>query len=254
ISIVFSGLSTGGFSPVKNLQLFGSNALNLIVAVMITGGISFYIHHSIFFKKFSNLKSEELLIFLIIIFLFSILFFIYSGLDYFTSLFHVTSATTATGFSFLDLNNLQQPLKVLLMMLMFIGGSSFSTSGGIKIYRILIFFKSIGYTIRKKLGYEDKLLVEGREVSDNEILLHLINVFLSIILVFICSFIFSLYGHNFLDSVFECVSAFSNAGLSTGIVSIHLNFIEKLLLILLMGIGRVEAIVFFIAIFRVKNK
>ncbi|MEM5875061.1 MAG: potassium transporter TrkG [Candidatus Aenigmatarchaeota archaeon] len=254
ISIVFSGLSTGGFSPIKELSLLDNRALVLIILIMITGGTSFYIHHSIVFRKFKNLKSEELLTFLLIVFLSSLFFFKCSGLDYFASLFHVTSAATATGFSFLDLRALQQPLKVFLIMLMFIGGSSFSTSGGIKVYRLLVFFRSIGYVIRKKLGYEDKCLIEGREISDNEIILHLLNVILSFILVFIFAFLLSFYGHDFVDSIFECVSAFSNVGLSAGIVNIDLSLIEKTFLILLMGIGRVEAIIFLIAIIKINNK
>ncbi|MEM5832135.1 MAG: potassium transporter TrkG [Candidatus Aenigmatarchaeota archaeon] len=252
LSIVFSGISTGGFSPIENLASLGNRVLFLLMFIMISGGISFYIHHSLFFRKFKNLISLELLTFLLVILFSSIFLFLYIP-DYFTSLFSIVSVSTTTGFSLIDFSKLQQPLKLFLAMLMFIGGSSFSTSGGIKVYRILILFKSTGYAIRKKLGYEDKCTFEGREMSDNEILLHLLNILLSFILIFSSAFIFSLHGHDFIDSIFECISAFSNTGLSLNSIN-DLGFVEKTTLVILMGIGRVELIIFLIAIFRIKNK
>lgn len=253
LSIVFSSLSTGGFSPVSNLSVLGTKTLILITIMMLIGGISFYVHHSLFLVRFKKMFSEELIVFILIIFLSSVFIFKIYGINLLSSFFHVTSASSATGFSFIDISTLPQSLKIFLTMLMFIGGSSFSTSGGIKIYRLLLVFKSIGYSIAKKLNYSAKCKIDNREVDDNEIMLHLVNVIATFVFIFVSSFIFTLFGYDFIDSIFECTSAMSNVGLSTGIVNIELDSLLKVILILLMGIGRVEVICFLISIFRSKQ-
>ncbi|HZL22490.1 MAG TPA: potassium transporter TrkG [Nitrososphaeraceae archaeon] len=61
-------------------------------------------------------------------------------------MFHVISASTTTGFQFIDLSHISTSGKILLIVLMLIGGTAFSTAGGIKIARIiLIFHKLINY-------------------------------------------------------------------------------------------------------------
>jgi trk system potassium uptake protein TrkH len=57
------------------------------------------------------------------------------------SAFHVISAATTTGFQFIDLSNLSVQGKIELIIIMLIGGTAFSTAGGIKIARIIIIFK-----------------------------------------------------------------------------------------------------------------
>src|SRR3982751_5873280 len=49
------------------------------------------------------------------------------------SAFHVISASTTTGFQFIDLSNLSAQGKAELIIIMLIGGTAFSTAGGIKI-------------------------------------------------------------------------------------------------------------------------
>jgi len=253
-SLVFSSLSSGGFSPVKDIGMLGDKVLVVLIIAMITGATSFYIHHSLFFRKFKNLLSEEFLLFLFIIFLSSFLFFKMIRLDIFTCVFHVVSAITTTGFSFLDFSNLGEPIKLFLTLLMFIGGCSFSTSSGIKVYRLLLLFKSVVYIIKKKLGYETKCAIDKTEVGEVDIAIHMHTILLSLMVVFISSYLFCFLGYNFVDSLFECVSAFSNVGFSIGIVGIRLGIVEKIVLILLMGIGRVEIMVFLISLFYGKEK
>ena len=58
-------------------------------------------------------------------------------------MFHVISASTTTGFQFLTLSNLSLYGKILLIVLMLIGGPAFSTAGGIKIARLMLIFEKI---------------------------------------------------------------------------------------------------------------
>jgi len=218
---------------------------------MIAGGTSFYIHHSIFFRKWKNvISSSEFLTFLSLIVFSSLSVFYIFKHGFLTSFFHVTNAMTATGFSFLEMKNLAQALKTLLIFLMFIGGSSFSASGGIKIYRVLLLFKSLKYSLGKKLGEKISLELEGKEIDELEIILSPQLILLSLLAVLLSAYIFSMFGYDFINSLFESVSALSNVGLSVGIVNLGLNPFLKIILIILMGIGRVEISTFLFAIWR----
>ena len=59
------------------------------------------------------------------------------------SAFHLISASTITGFQFIDLSHLSAEGKVVLIVIMLVGGTAFSTAGGIKIARLVIIFKSL---------------------------------------------------------------------------------------------------------------
>lgn len=253
LSLIFSSIATGGFSPVSNLLDLGSQIIVLVILMMVFGGTSFYIHHSIFFRRWKNLKSSEFLLFLFIIVSFSTFVYFYFGYDLVTSLFHVTSALTGTGFSFIDVSSLESKLKIIMILLMFTGGCYFSTTAGIKIFRVLVLFKSIGYVIRKKLYGSGSLEIDGKTVTDTDIIFSLLTICVSILIIFASSLIFTFSGYDFINSLFECTSALSNAGLSTKLVSLELSPLLKSLLIILMGIGRVEVMIFLIAVFRFKT-
>ena len=53
------------------------------------------------------------------------------------------SASTTAGFQFLDLSAFTNESKILLILLMFIGGSAFSTAGGIKVARLIFIFQKL---------------------------------------------------------------------------------------------------------------
>jgi trk system potassium uptake protein TrkH len=240
ISLVFSALATGGFMPGVELT---QNAIIILLAAMIVGATSFEIHHSLFFRKWYKLKSSEFILFLALIIVASLFMFYFYYRDITLSLFHVTSSITTTGFSFISFSAIPENLKVFFITLMFIGGCSFSTSGGIKVYRIIVLFKSIGHAIRKKLG------IQSENVNETEIFISLITILLSALLVFVSAFIFTFYGNDFVDSLFECISAYSTVGLS---LNLNLNALLKLILISLMLIGRVEIFTILIAISKEK--
>jgi len=241
ISLVFSGLSTGGFMPSIDVS---QQVILALVALMIVGATSFEIHHALIFRKWQKLKSLEFLTFLLLII---IGIFISHNLyykDVVFSLFNVVSATTTTGFSFESMQNLPETLKLILIALMFIGGCTFSTSGGIKVYRFILLFKSIGIAIKEKFGIDSK-------EDAKKALISLLTISLSVLIVFISALIFTLYNNSFIDSLFQCVSAYSTVGLS---LDLNLNATLKSILIVLMIVGRVEIFTFLVAISRYKRK
>jgi trk system potassium uptake protein TrkH len=118
---------------------------------MIIAALPFAFHFGIFSKEIEATKEvKEILVFIILITICIVLFLFiessYSKNEWLSSVFHVISASTTTGFQFVDLSQISTYGKILLIVLMLIGGTAFSTAGGIKIARlILIFQKLINY-------------------------------------------------------------------------------------------------------------
>jgi trk system potassium uptake protein TrkH len=170
-------------------------------------------------------------------------------MDIATAFFQVASASSTTGLSIIDLTSLEVNVKVLFIALMFIGGCAFSTAGGVKVLRILMFVKSIPWVVRGIVtGELGKLTFGGKEINTADILSYWLIIILAPIVTFTFAFVFTLYGFSFVDSVFELTSAFATTGLSVGITSVSLPVILKLILALMMLLGRIEFVAFLVAV------
>ena len=152
ISLSFATLSSGGFVPTSTiLNSVNSSTLIIIMGGMIIAALPFAFHFGIFSKEIEATKEiKEILVFIILITICIVLFLFiessFSKNEWLSSVFHVISASTTTGFQFIDLSHISTSGKILLIVLMLIGGTAFSTAGGIKIARIiLIFHKLINY-------------------------------------------------------------------------------------------------------------
>ena len=242
LSLVFSGLSTGGFSPVSDLSTLLTAPVGLVVSiVMLFGGISFAVHYNLLRRKFREAVTVELVFFLSIIVFFSILLAVVQQINLADSFFHVISASTTTGFSYMKLTDLNASSKMIFILLMFVGGSAFSTAGGIKVWRIIIFLKSIPWTLRRFLRLDKTDLQIGKQrIEENEIILTFSYMLLAIASIVIFSFVFTLYGFSLIDSAFEVTAALGTVGLSIGVTNVSLPAILKWLLIIEMILGRVE--------------
>ncbi|MBI2865804.1 MAG: Trk family potassium uptake protein [Chloroflexi bacterium] len=151
-----------------------------------------------------------------------------------SALFHSASARTA-GLSTLDLSLLAPSTLLLLIALMFVGGASGSTAGGIKVNTLALL---AGVTWSFVKGNE-KTTVLGKEVREGQVYRALAIAFLSLILVFAVTFLIGITeGPDLLAQFFETVSAFSTTGFSLGITP-TLSTAGKLLIIFTMFAGRV---------------
>jgi trk system potassium uptake protein len=79
-------------------------------------------------------------------------------------------------------------------------------------------------------------------------------IFLTALAIFISSFIVSYYGFKPINAIFDCTSAMATTGLSAGVVGPSLALELKWLFMFLMLLGRVEIMVFLVAISRIKEK
>jgi trk system potassium uptake protein TrkH len=175
-----------------------------------------------------------------------------------TGIFHTVSAATTTGFQFIDITILSDDGKIVLIILMLIGGTAFSTAGGIKVGRILQIVQKL---TKKKFsadvttrsisavssrydnayhGFERKSDAHKEEKTFNEALL---VIFLFIFMSFFTGALLSVFTEkNFLDSLFESVSALTTSGLTAGVTNINADLLSKVLLIINMIVGRFEII------------
>jgi trk system potassium uptake protein TrkH len=149
ISLGFTTLATGGFVPTSTI-LNVENPFTLIVIMggMIIAALPFAFHFGIFSKSVEATKElKEILIFIMLLSFFIFLFLFIepssSEKEWISSVFHIISASTTTGFQFIDLSHLSIYGKILLIVVMLVGGTAFSTAGGIKIARLLLIFQKL---------------------------------------------------------------------------------------------------------------
>ncbi len=286
VSLSFTTLVTGGFIPDSTIfDSLNSSQLIVIMAGMMIAALPFGFHYGIFSKEVKSRFSMEIIVYLFFILLFAVLFVIIepsiSTHDWLTSLFHVVSASTTTGFSFINLSYLSLEGKLFLILVMLVGGTAFSTAGGIKIARLLLILQKLkGNTIFlsmsdaftplsisstaiqfRKHRNGQKFSISKKNVlqSKNELVYHdsqklsLLSdkAFRDAIFVIILFVILSLTSattvsylnkSDFVDALFESSAALSNTGFSVGITTMDLDLVSKLILSINMVLGRFEII------------
>ena len=261
INHCMTGLATGGFSVTDNSMAGYSTAIQIILVILMTAGaIAFATHYELLrgkIKRFFKDIQTQTLLFLIFLgaFLLSYINFnegIYESFasSFKYSAFQFASALTCTGFSTTNLAAWSGEAKFIISIAMIIGGAAGSTAGGIKLFRIILLTKGIGWKIRRiflppKSTFAYKLggKVLGREEAVEEISEAAIVSFLWLILLAVGTIVVLHVTNESLENVFfEVCSAQGNVGLSVGITSLNMNPIAKFMLILNMWVGRLEII------------
>jgi trk system potassium uptake protein TrkH len=172
--------------------------------------------------------------------------------DFLSEMFHFFSALTTSGFMIVGTPTISEWgefYKAILIFTMLIGGSVYSTAGGLKLHRNFVLLKSLYWRITTLLP--DRSIVskkvhniEDLVLSDEDILRVYTFVASFLVLFGFSGLVVSSYGYPVLDSFFESTSALSNVGLSVGIVSPVMPVTLKILFILNMLLGRLEIMAF----------
>lgn len=156
--------------------------------------------------------------------------------------FQAVTPRTA-GFNTMDLNQLTGSSQMLMVCLMFIGGSPGSTAGGVKTSTMMILILTIWTELKQRKDVE----IFKRRV-DSENIRHAICLMMlyGILSIVSAMTIAAIEGMGIKAVLFEVVSAVCTVGLSLGITA-DLGVISHIILILLMFIGRVGGITVLIA-------
>lgn len=250
----------GRFEQYSSLTHFSSDiVVNVtIMLLIITGGLGFIVwmevkENKFHFSKYSLHSKIVIVTNLILIFGGATLFAFFekdnlqTGMGIYdrtlSSLFTSVSARTA-GFNTLDLANLTDASVILHLVLMFIGGNSGSTAGGIKTTTFVVFVVYIWSNIRNASGCN----IFGRRIGDEDI--KKANMVLGLNLglaVFALMAICASQHLQMSDVLMEVFSAIGTVGLSTGITR-DLNTFSLCVLILVMYCGRIGSMTFAITL------
>ncbi len=255
---VFSTVSIGGFSN-QNLSVGAYNSVAVeftITAFMFISGINFALLFWLSRGKFKKLYSNPEFRFFVIIIVVSITLvtidlYTYQFSNLFESFryaaFNVTSISTTTGFVSTDYNLWPEFSKWLLIILMFVGGCSGSTSGSIKVMRIIILIKHAFREIKKNIYPNAVLPIRfGKNVLDDNVVSSIINFFLIYIFIFILStIILTLDEVPIITAFTACAATIGNVGPGMDLVGPASNYaglsnLSKTVLSFLMIIGRLE--------------
>lgn len=245
-SLILSALVTGGWTSFNDVQgLVETNAFYIMIIAMMLGAMNFFLHDKLMMGKVRGVFRYEMIVYLSLLAVGCLLFYIVSDLTLKDSVFHVISAGTTSGFTYIDVNSIPDAAKIILIFLMFTGGMSFSTSGGVKVISLIMFLKSIPWIVGKFVREEkNSLKYEGREFDDKTVIAYVVFPMAAVFIITMSTFIFTVYGHSITQSLFDSVAAYSLSGISTGAVNVSMPLELKWWVVLLMIIGRVELLTF----------
>ena len=253
----FGTVATGGFSP-KNTSIAGySPFIQYVIAIfMLLAGVNFVIHYYILKRNFRKIKeNEELWLYLTIVFtitaiIFAILFFNMGKpveLSFRESFFQVVSITTCTGYATTDYLLWPPVAWTIIFFAMFLGGSTGSTAGGIKMARHLVLLKNVRRFFHQ-LRYPNAIIqlkLNQNVISDenNRNIITFITIYLMVFAAGTIALAFDgVDGKTASSAVATCM-----AGIGPGIGSVgpasnffHLSDFAKIVLSFLMILGRLE--------------
>lgn len=263
VNHIMTTIATGGMSTYDmGYQIIFLRAPLTYIPViifMILGGMNFQDLNNLLTGKFRELmKSEELIYYLVIMLIMSFLVYIsYLLIDKIENntltfaLFNTISGYTTTGFNLGIISKLRDTTKILLIISMFIGGMSFSTAGGIKIFRLVLLMKKIKHYVQSLVLPQSVIKpvkFDERPVSEADFSQAFLIIIIHAFMITVGAIIISAYGYSFTDALFEATSAASCVGLSTGIVSMFAPLGVKITLIVLMILGRLEYLPLFLGL------
>ena len=256
IATSFSTAGTGGFG-IKNDSMGGySPYIQWVVSIfMLIFGVNFNAYYFILFHDIKRaFHMEEVrwyfgLIGLSIAIIFANL--LQTGISAFEALTHstfqVASIITTTGHAIVDFNLWASSSKIILVLLMFVGGCAGSTSGGIKVSRFVILSKTVIKELKSYIHPKSivKLKMDGKQV-EHEVVRSVNVYFITFILIYAASVLLvSFEGKDLITTFTAVTTALDNVGPGLELVGPTQNFghfspLTKWVLIFDMLAGRLE--------------
>lgn len=225
-----------------------------LCALILIGGIGFIVwsdiaQHKWHFRKYALQTKMVLTVSAVLVFGGALLFYIIEGNRLYadmdltgkicSSFFSAVTPRTA-GFNTTDTGALSEGGKLLSIILMFIGGGSGSTAGGVKMATIFVLLLHLRSTLQRTTGTN----IYGRRIEDSTI---------TKASALLCTYLFcgiaatlvicSMQNFAIGDVLFEVTSAICTVGMTTGITG-QLNLASQIIIAFLMYIGRLGSLSF----------
>ena len=248
---------TGGFS-VKQLSVgyYDSVYIDIVTSIfMLLFGVNFSVYFLLLVRKFkAALTDSEFLGYFGIALGAAVLIALdiideYGGFwnAFRYSLFQVSSLMTTTGFATADFTLWPAFSKSILIIVMLIGASAGSTGGGLKVSRVIIFFKCAAAELGRMLNPRRtvSIRVNGKAIATSTVHNTLVFISLYFLLTFVITALVSLDGYDFETTFASVVSCMSNVGPGLGPAGPMGSFdiysdLSKVLLSFAMLAGRLE--------------
>lgn len=230
LSHSFSTLGTGGFSTRNDsIGAYNSLSIDIIITVfMFISGINFSLLFYLFTRKFTDIRDNsefKAYILIVVFFSLAVTFCVLPKFNTFGtalhhSFFQVISLLSTTGFSTKDYIAWPASAQFLLMLLFFIGGSSGSTAGGIKVVRWVILGKQINNETKRMLHPHGVFSVRLNNRIGRKDIIFSVASFMTLyfVLVFITTFVGCLGNLDLFTSFTGALSVVGNVGPGFGLL------------------------------------
>lgn len=257
----FATISTGGFSTKQASIGHWDNAyVQYVISIfMVLSGINFGMYFLAYMRNFKKIKQNgELKAYLLILLSATLVMFL-SLIDFNNlltnnfektfrnALFTVTTIMTSTGFGTVDYMTWPPITWVIITILMFIGGSAGSTSGGSKVIRTFISIKAIYYEFKKLIHPTAILPIKYNQQNlQSDILIRILAFLLTyLIVVLLGTLILLAAGVGLPESFGGMLSCLSGVGPGFGELGpagnhANLPIFAKWFLSAVMLVGRLE--------------
>lgn len=259
VTTTFSTVSTGGFS-VRDASIgaYGSPLIESIVIVfMILGGTNFLLLYFFFTGSFSRpFKSTEFKFYLLLLLIFIVVVSVDLRVYVFgefseafrLSAFQVVAIMTGTGFTTANFAEWTHFATFALLVLMFVGGCAGSTTGSVKVFRILVLIKKGIREVNQLIMPHAILPLRIDKTAVNELTVTSVTSFF---LLYMAVFIFSVFvilsvdEITFIGALSACAATLGNVGPGFEEVGASKNYqffngFSKMWLCFLMLLGRLE--------------
>ena len=245
-------ISSGGFKPLNEINLILNNNYKIIVfaLTLLIPFFSIFLSYNIFYLKNRNLNffTEDyyLLYYLIVV---TVIFFVFFSENNFIELFlSITSSVSNIG---IYLSNYNNKYYLIYLILVIIGGSFFSTSSGIRFFKI---FTLIRFSFNEMLSHTNpkqvilnKVIFDNSQINYEVIYKYFLSILIFLISLICISSLLSFGGLNFVESIKIGILTIMNTVNSSlyGLEDFNfnnINIFSKFVFIIFMIIGRVEFI------------
>ena len=257
VNHAFTTMATGGFS-IYNTSLSGASpaVMWIVTAFSFLAGVNFSLPFLVVTGRLrAALRSEELRVYLSIVvgvtLLICLCLRMQAGVPLGESVtdaaFQTVTIITTTGFATVDFAQWPTFCRMALLVLMFTGGCAGSTSGGIKLSRVLILWKSLVRELKRMVhpNHISVIKVDGQPVEERVVSSTGAYIMAYMAVLLAGALVVSWDNYGFQESFAASLTCISNVGPGLGILGPMENFsilspLSKIALSLEMLTGRLE--------------